>query len=103
MNRLTLSLAITLMALPLVPALAAPAWEMSAATLPASQLKLGATVVPDPAASGGQAVRMPYAKGQRGYCLGFSAPKMTAVGKVWFTFYLRGEGWPPLPTRCGLP
>jgi hypothetical protein len=59
-------------------------------------LSKGATVVDDPAASGGKAVKMPYAAGKSGWDFIFGAPRMEMRGQVLFTFYLRAEGLPPL-------
>ena len=59
-------------------------------------LSRGATVVDDPAASGGQAVRIPWVTPAPGWNYLFSAPKMEMRGQVLFTFYLRAENMPPL-------
>lgn len=91
MRRLTLALALGFVCLPLVRSTAAPACQVEAEALPASQLALGAEVVADPAASGGKAVRMPFQKDTRGYPVMYGAPKMAMQGRVWFTLYLRGE------------
>ncbi len=59
-------------------------------------LARGATVVDDPAASGGQAVRIPWVSPSPGWNFLFSAPRMEMKGQVLFTFYLRAENLPPL-------
>ena len=91
MRRLFLVVMLGLLVLPAARLFAAPAWQMEAEAIPADRLYLGAAPVPDAAASGGSAVRIPFQKGQPGVGVILGAPKLTAQGKVWFTFYLRAE------------
>ncbi|HEY3398954.1 MAG TPA: hypothetical protein VGM19_15000 [Armatimonadota bacterium] len=82
----------------------APAWQLAAATLPAANLVRNATVVPDPLASGGQAVRITYDKAYRGTNVQVFAPALAMQGRTWITVYLRGENLPPItdPMRITL-
>jgi len=61
-----------------------------------SGMRFGAAVADDPAASGGQAVRIPYDAGANGWSIVYSAPRMEMRGQVLFTFWLRAENLPPL-------
>ncbi len=88
---------LALVSLPLAAAEPPPAWHGEVAPLvgPAN-LRCGAAVVPDPAAAGGKAIRIPFQKDAGGWSVVFSPPKMSMQGRCRLTLSVRGEGLPPI-------
>ncbi|HEY3415618.1 MAG TPA: hypothetical protein VGM23_01925, partial [Armatimonadota bacterium] len=93
---------VLLLLLTLTLSLAAPSatkvvWEGEVEqAMSASSMRYGATLVDDPQASGGKALRIPYQKGTTGWSAQIYTPAVTLQGRCQYVFTMRAEGMLPI-------